>query len=967
MQAAGDRDDDGVSIPPAALGGGSIETANGTPADRAFDAVPPDDRRRVDAQPPTITGVEIVAPANGTTFLIGEDIDIRISFTDAVHVVGLPVVTLSVGPETREAAFASGSGTDALLFRYAVQSGDRDDDGVSIPPVGGGSIETASGTPADRAFDAVPPDDRRRVDAQPPTITGVEIVAPANGTTFLIGEDIDIRISFTDAVHVVGLPVVTLSVGPETREAAFASGSGTDALLFRYAVQPATATTTASAFPPTRSAAARSKPPTGRRPIADAVPPDDRRRVDAVVPRVQTVAVVSDPGDDDNYAPGERIEIAIRFSDAVHVTDTPAVTFSVGGQSRTAAFAAGSGTRRLLFAYVVANDDYDDDGISIGANALGSGTIEDANGNPADRSFAALAAQSRHRVGVEIAVLLTPLSLPVGREESVDLAAALATVGILQLDGYVVASDDADVAVGRTAGGILTITAIGEGTTTIRASARRGTLALLLPVTVETSAEETAVLQSALAAVGRGVLASVANTIGARLESPRASPLASSPRFTALALGAGPAPFPVGLDARHGVFQDSVADMHDGFSGQRRLAGSPGGLPGGPARLFALLAGIANPASSWGVWGAADVQAFEGEADAGAYDGRLTSLHLGADARGEGWVAGASVARSLGEVSYEYRGDVRGSGTLDTELTTVHPYLQWSPGEAATFWTVLGFGTGEASVRREEASATGEPSDLSMRLGLAGLRYDLGQRGAFALALRADAGFVALESADGQYAAHGLEVDAQRLRASLEASLPIIAGGGVFTPFVDLGARWDGGDGQTGGGLEVAGGVRYGSASVGIEVKARTLALHGGDGVAEHGLAATVFVEPGPKATGWRLSLTPRWGTVAFRDVFWQRNADLHNLARARREPGWTLDGRVGYGFGLRGRPGTLTPFTEFDVARTAASRARFGVRFQPDGTPPDRRSSFELASERVVHAGYPVDNRLLFVAEARF
>ena len=46
---------------------------------------------------------------------------------------GVPELALQVGTVTKQAAYAGGSGTTALTFRYVVADGDTDPDGVSVP------------------------------------------------------------------------------------------------------------------------------------------------------------------------------------------------------------------------------------------------------------------------------------------------------------------------------------------------------------------------------------------------------------------------------------------------------------------------------------------------------------------------------------------------------------------------------------------------------------------------------------------------------------------------------------------------------------------------------------------------------------------------------------------------------------------------------------------------------------------
>lgn len=375
-------------------------------------------------------------------------------------------------------------------------------------------------------------------------------------------------------------------------------------------------------------------------------------------------------------------------------------------------------------------------------------------------------------------------------------------------------------------------------------------------------------------------------------------------------------------------------------------ASEPGtGLPEGTGRMrsgsFALpFGGIANPAESWGMWAAADVHSFEGDPERGRYDGSMGSVHLGIDALGERWTAGGSVSHSWADASYAFEGDGDGEGTLETRITALHPYVAWSPDEGTRAWVVLGFGSGEAGARRG-GSVQGTPADLSMRLGMAGLRWNVGRVRGFTLAARADAGFASLETGPGIRAVEALEAEVQRLRAGVEGSMPMQMLAGDLTPFVHLSGRYDSGDGETGGGIEIVGGVRYRNSIVGAEAQARILVLHGGDGYAEQGVSATVFVEPtGP--TGLRLSLSPRRGFADPTDAFWARNyrpGALHGgAARAR---AWSLDGRVGYGF-HRGM-GVLTPFGEVDVSGGSGRRTRVGMSYAALAVP----ASLEVSVER--------------------
>ena len=988
---AGDLDDDGVSVGADALAGGGIADAAGNAADRGFVAVPADAGRKVDGVVPAVTSVAVVSePVADGTYQAGEEIRIAVEFDGTVLVEGTPVLTLGIGGRSRDAALASGSGTARLEFGYEVAEDDYDEDGIEIggDALTGGAVEDESGNAAGRSFEALGPLAGHRVvaDVAAPTVVGVEIVPPDEGDTYLLGDEIEVRVAFSEEVHVTGRPAVVLSVGAETRSAAYGSGSGTATLAFRYDVQAGDLDDDGVSIAPDALAGGGIADAAGN--AADrgfvAVPADAGYKVDGVVPAVTSVAVVSEPGTDETYSPGDAVELAVVFDDAVHVSGSPVLALGIGADTRSAAYSDGSGTVRLLFRYLVQDDDYDVDGISVSANALTGGTIEDARGNPVDRAFGGQIFPG-HKVGPEVAFLLDPITLQVGRDETIDLTATLAQADVVYPHGFRVASDNDNVAVVRSAGGLLTITPVSEGTATVTATALRAPVAVSVPVVVEASVAEAAVVQHALTAVGRSLLSSASGMIGARLESGGRASTGSGQRLSPMfgdrlvsthapASGAGP--------ARIGITMASATNpavVHNG----RGLPGAFGGGAGGsgfgaarreanfgisPPTSFAIpMNSLANPMQGWGIWGGVDAQFFEGSPEHGAYDGQVTSAYVGADAIGASWVSGAAVSRSRADVSYEFLGDASGAGTLEADLTSFYPYLQVSAGNRAVFWAVLGFGTGEAEARREAGPASDGPSDLSMRLGMAGLRVALGRPGGLEVALRGDGGAVRLGTEEGLRVIDDLGVRAQRVRFGVEASWPVSTGAGEMTPFIDLGGRWDGGDGDTGGGVEVAGGIRYRGPVGGFEVKGRTLAQHGAEGYTESGATATLLIAPQSGGRGLRLSLTPRRGIADSTDRFWRPAYGLrpsHVDRRADRD--WTFDGRIAYGFGLRKRSGTVTPFGVVGIAGDR-DRTRAGVSYDLDGVSSGLRLRFEFSLQRDERPAGRADHGLLMTLEARF
>ena len=82
----------------------------------------------VDAAP-VITSV--TGPANGT-YRTGQNLDFTVNFNEPVTVTGTPIISLTIGSTTRFASYVSGSGTSALVFRYTIQAGDTDTNGIAV-------------------------------------------------------------------------------------------------------------------------------------------------------------------------------------------------------------------------------------------------------------------------------------------------------------------------------------------------------------------------------------------------------------------------------------------------------------------------------------------------------------------------------------------------------------------------------------------------------------------------------------------------------------------------------------------------------------------------------------------------------------------------------------------------------------------------------------------------------------------
>ena len=131
----------------------------------------------------TASTVDTVAISSTGPYVLDEDIEVTVTFSEAVTVdtaSGTPQIPLVVGANTRQAVYTSGSTTAALVFTYTVVAGETDADGVSIVENtlsgNGGTIRNSDGTDANLDHLAVAPDTAHAVDTTAPSVSAPFIV-----------------------------------------------------------------------------------------------------------------------------------------------------------------------------------------------------------------------------------------------------------------------------------------------------------------------------------------------------------------------------------------------------------------------------------------------------------------------------------------------------------------------------------------------------------------------------------------------------------------------------------------------------------------------------------------------------------------------------------------------------------------------------------------------------------------------
>ena len=323
-------------------------------------------------------------------------------------------------------------------------------------------------------------------------------------------------------------------------------------------------------------------------------------------------------------------------------------------------------------------------------------------------------------------------------------------------------------------------------------------------------------------------------------------------------------------------------------------------------------------------WGRVSTAGFQAEVDEVALRGDVTSGLLGFDAEWERLLAGLVLARSEGDGTYDQHGGDRGA--LESSLTGLFPYARLRLGSRVSAWGLAGVGSGDLTlIRKNEVIDTG----LAMRLGAMGVRGALLSGSALNLAVMSDAMWVHTES-DAAAGLSKASAQVSRVRLILEGGRAIIlSSGALLTPTVQVALRHDGGDAETGTGVEVGAGLAYSAGLLTVDVQVRTLLAHDSAGYEEWGASGAIRLSPDASSLGPSLAVLPSWGALGSGVTTLWSHPEASSLVRAG--PAASLSGRldaeVGYGLrALHGR-GVLTPFARSAWTEDGGRNWHLGTR----------------------------------------
>ena len=169
---------------------------------------------------------------------------------------------------------------------------------------------------------------------------------------------------------------------------------------------------------------------------------------------------------------------------------------------------------------------------------------------------------------------------------------------------------------------------------------------------------------------------------------------------------------------------------------------------------------------------------------------------------------------------------------MEATLTGLFPWARHALSERLEAWGVAGYGAGDLTVTPKKPGAEEGGAviraDLDLRMAAVGLRGTLLDGGGDGLTLTGKTDAMVVQTASGQgRGADGGNLEAARatvtrLRLGVEASRPVgFDGGATLTPSLEVGVRHDGGDAETGFGLDLGIGLALSDPERGLQAEMR--------------------------------------------------------------------------------------------------------------------------------------------------
>ncbi|MFM8822370.1 MAG: beta strand repeat-containing protein, partial [Limnohabitans sp.] len=370
----------------------------------------------LDTLAPTVTRLALTSSTGGMVSALdatvnhlnaGDTLSATVTFNDVITVnstSGTPTLALNVGGTAVQAIYASGSGSNALVFTATVASGQNDANGVALGAdsinLNGGTLKDASGNDSNITSLAVVDNDKYLVDTIRPTVTVTSsthaLISGQTATiTFNFSEDPGTSFVWNGSsgdllVSGGNLGALSTTGNPLTRTARLTPTSGVSAGTASVAIALNSYTDAAGNF--------------GQEALSGVTDKSADISVNTSTTTVASVTLISATGIQNNLLnQGDVVSVAVNFTEAVFLNanvGTPSVDLTIGSTVVSALYVSGAGTAQLVFNYTILNSQTDANGIAINANSLklNGKALTDTAGNTPTLNFAAAADNANYLV-----------------------------------------------------------------------------------------------------------------------------------------------------------------------------------------------------------------------------------------------------------------------------------------------------------------------------------------------------------------------------------------------------------------------------------------------------------------------------------------------------------------------------------------------------------------------------------------
>ena len=401
-----------------------------------------------------------------------------------------------------------------------------------------------------------------------------------------------------------------------------------------------------------------------------------------------------------------------------------------------------------------------------------------------------------------------------------------------------------------------------------------------------------------------------------------------------------------GGNSLHGILVNSGNDVqNDSFDWKKMMGNSSFTMP-----LNAVDGGgvIGNTT----IWGGGNYTNLSGSGSGDLkWDGDLGGITLGIDSKvSPNLLLGLSISQTVG--SFDYTDEDGDEGTHESDLTSIHPYVNWQSGNFDV-WATVGYGTGEVEIEPDEGESVTEDTDLTaFAIGINNTVTPAEDDTTIRFKGEASLGEYGVEGATGT------DGNVARVRVAVEGSNDHQNEiGNTLTSSVELGVRYDGGDSiNTGFGIELGGGLKYISHNgLRLEGRAHWLAAHSEE-IDEWGVSGLVGYGKGiaSKSGGLSFSLSTGWGAETGTDI-WNQNIS----ALSESESTTHIQTEMSYGMPTSSGNGMITPYIRLRTTTNGTQHHHLGARWSPGTT-----ASLNLEAGQEITSDGETDNSIRITGE---